>query len=58
MKNIDESPVKFYPYQTYYNDYIKKNAQKCALPPIHIFERQGFAEYQPVQGEIHIINND
>ena len=55
--NSQRIVYRIYDYQMYVSNEIRNNANP-ALPAIHAFERWRFFEYQPVQGKVHLLNND
>lgn len=55
--NSQRIVYRIYDYQMYVSNEIR-NVANPALPAIHAFERWRFFEYQPVQGKVHLLNND
>ena len=55
--NSQRIVYRIYDYQMYVSNEIR-NINNPALPAIHAFERWRFFEYQPVQGKVHLLNNE
>ena len=55
--NSQRIVYRIYDYQMYVSNEIR-NLANPTLPAIHAFERWRFFEYQPVQGKVHLLNND
>lgn len=54
-KNTNRFIYRIYDYQMYVSNEIR-NATLYTLPAIHAYERWMFAEFQPVQGRVEIVN--